>query len=73
MLLVKCKCNNFATLDDDFFKKRRTYRCPNCQEQLDVGQWTEVQRMPALLQESGFEFYSLPNGTTFDFNFSLQK
>lgn len=73
MLLVKCKCGNSATLDDDFFTKRRTFRCPNCREELDIGHWTEMQRMPTLLQEAGFELYSLPAETTFDFNFSMKK
>ncbi len=71
MLLIKCPCGCHSTLKSDFFSKKLTYRCPNCQTRLEVGQWTEIDGLDKMLQESGFKLFSIPDNATIDFNFNL--
>lgn len=73
MLLIKCNCGNFTTLDDDFLKRKRNFICPNCENLFEIAQWIEVYRLSQSLKDSGFELYVLPDGTTINFNFNMQK
>ncbi|GEM_PF-3095627 len=71
MILIKCPCGCHSTLHSDFFSKRNVYKCPNCQTRLDVGQWTEIVGLNNVLQESGFNLFSIPDNATINFNFNI--
>lgn len=71
MLIIKCSCGRFSTLDSNFFEQRRNYKCPNCEKMLGFGQWDELQHISSSLDRQDFKLYSVPDDTVFDFNFKI--
>lgn len=73
MWLLKCKCGNFTTLDNNFFLERRAFHCQNCLAGTEISSWTEIGKMKEILEKDNFELYLLPEDTSLDFNFSIKK
>lgn len=71
MLIIKCSCSRFSTLDNNYFKERINYKCPNCGKTLELGQWDELHHISSSLERQNFQLYSVPDDTTFDFNFKI--
>lgn len=69
MYLIKCSCGCHSTLNDEYFAKRNSYKCPNCGESLNIANWTELQELNSIMEKSGFKYYIIPDNTRIEFKF----
>lgn len=69
MLLFKCKCGSFFTINDTTVMQSRI-RCPNCSESADLSFNWELSEFTRELTKSGFSIRVIPDNAkitvTFD-------
>ena len=69
MYLMKCSCGCHATLGDDYFARRRVYKCQNCEKQFNLRYDADIASLKSIFEESEFKRFIIPNDTRIEFNF----
>lgn len=71
MVLIKCTCGCFFTLNKEGLENRRPRKCPNCNKPLPLDEYTTLHDATELLPSDGVQVKIIPDDAKISVAFTV--